>query len=705
VDLLEGRYNIATRGIPAAAVKDIEVLQRHNHARIDIGKTDSDDVAINLNIKDDQSLVFGSSKADAGLPLVTASGEATPIYLNDKLQNIASLRANNMGISLQNYGEELTAGNRDISRLKLQNTTSIQPPQVTGNTISNRYRLDNNSIAITNNALGTFKKELLVKGAVDYNYEDSSISTNNQRIFFSGADSTLVNSSSENSLIQRRYGATNTIEVNTDKLYVKNKIQGSFLNQDGGSENVLNGEQINAAFKNTLRSLTNILELKTTINDMIVNSGLLLEYNAANESLQVNPAVFSGIIPSGINDATVQDVTLEKMNVAAFTGYTFNLLQLEWEAKQHVRWSSERSNTLLNQQGSALLNTPFATDFQLHTFESRTRLFSTFMWNQFKFNVVPEITYFDINRSETIGDTGSNDNYLFSNFSAQVARKFGTKWAFSADASIRNDISRFNDLYPGLVLTQFNNLNTNPQDINISRTQQASLSVDYSDILAGYFLKNNTTYSSTASEFIFSRTLDQNGLINVNTIRQDNTFNNFKNTTTLITSLLKNLATQVSYNFELTTLEQFFNGVAQDNNLFNHTIDTELIWNTGSWYGITYKGMVHFGISRVDSFRATNTFQLHNLELDLYLSEKARWNFNTETAISSLSSSNNASINSLFNTSFYYKPSKKMILRAELFNIFNERFFTVASSNTNFISQSQFSLRPLQFTVGLNYTL
>jgi len=46
-----------------------------------------------------------------------------------------------------------------------------------------------------------------------------------------------------------------------------------------------------------------------------------------------------------------------------------------------------------------------------------------------------------------------------------------------------------------------------------------------------------------------------------------------------------------------------------------------------------------------------------------------------------------------------------MILRAELFNIFNERFFTVASSNTNFISQSQFSLRPLQFTVGLNYTL
>ncbi len=52
VDLLEGNYNIATRGIPAAAVKDIDIMQKHNHARIDIGKTDSDNVAFNLKIKE-----------------------------------------------------------------------------------------------------------------------------------------------------------------------------------------------------------------------------------------------------------------------------------------------------------------------------------------------------------------------------------------------------------------------------------------------------------------------------------------------------------------------------------------------------------------------------------------------------------------------------------------------------------------------------
>ena len=38
VDLLEGRYNIATRGIPADAVESIDILKKHNHARIDIGR-------------------------------------------------------------------------------------------------------------------------------------------------------------------------------------------------------------------------------------------------------------------------------------------------------------------------------------------------------------------------------------------------------------------------------------------------------------------------------------------------------------------------------------------------------------------------------------------------------------------------------------------------------------------------------------------
>lgn len=160
VDLLEGKYNIATRGIPANAVENIEVLQRHHHARIDIGKTESEDVAFNLKIKKDRSLIFGSSRADVGTPLLTARADVTPIYLKEKFQDIASLRINNIGKSLKDYGNNLVQGNRLINALKISSANLLSKPNVSGNTISSKYWLDNESLAITNDAL--FKKMMKI---------------------------------------------------------------------------------------------------------------------------------------------------------------------------------------------------------------------------------------------------------------------------------------------------------------------------------------------------------------------------------------------------------------------------------------------------------------------------------------------------------------------------------------------------------------
>ncbi len=705
VDLLEDRYNIATRGIPAGAVEDIELLRRHNHARIEIGKTLSSEVALNLKIKKDQSLIFGSSKADVGTPLLTARGEVTPIYLQDKSQNIASIRANNIGKSLQDFGTSLTTGNRDIYQLKLENTSVLTPPEVNGNTISNRYWLDNNSISATNDILTTLPKDLIVKGSMDYNYEDSEIEKNNRSVFFTGSDSLQVNRNSINKLLQRRYQLGNTIELNRDDLYINNKLSGRFMDQNGNSSNILNGNAIQTGFNNVEKSLTNILELKNSINNQIVDSGLLFEYRATDEQLIADPAVFIDLIPGANATSTTQDVAMEKLNLGAYTGYTFQLLDIEWKAKQRVRWSREKLESYLRNQNNNDATSPFATDFSLDTFESQTQLSSAFNWKRFRFNINPEFSYLNINRIEDFTRFDKSDNYLFMNMYVQVSRNFNRKWDLGLSGSIEGSISSFEELYPGIILRQFDNLNTNPQDINITRTNNASLFFGYSDVLSGILLKNNTSYNNATSQFIYDRSLDDNGLIQIKAIRQDNEFSTLRNTTTLTKRFFNHLSTQTSYSFDISKIEQIFNGTAQDNSIINHSLSTELSWSTGGFYALSYSGTINFGLSLIDNSRATNNFQLHNLGLDLYLSDKARWNFNTETAISSFSSSDNTNVNSLFNTSFYYKPHKKLILRAELYNIFNEQFFTTTTSNSNSLNLSQFSLRPMRFTVGLNYTL
>ena len=162
VDLLEGRYNIATKGIPADAVKEIDIMKNHNHARIDKGVTNSDDVAFNLKIKKNHSLIFGSGKADVGAPLVARNLEVTPIYLKENFQDIASVKTNNIGKSLKNNGINLTAANRDFNVLEGQLPNILNEPNTNGTSISNKYWLDNNSFSATNDALIKNSKELIL---------------------------------------------------------------------------------------------------------------------------------------------------------------------------------------------------------------------------------------------------------------------------------------------------------------------------------------------------------------------------------------------------------------------------------------------------------------------------------------------------------------------------------------------------------------
>ncbi len=707
VDLLEGRYNIATRGIPADAVEDIEVMQRHNHARIDIGKTESDDVAFNLKIKKDHSLVFGTARGDVGVPLITASGEVTPIYLKDKVQDIASVRANNIGKSLTNYGTSLTSGNNDIERLKLFDTDIIRPPQISGNTISNKYWLNNESVSLTNDALFKTEKEVIYKASVDYNFEDSSINKDYNSVFFFDNDSTVIDRSSFNRLIQSRYQAGIVAEVNKKKLFLKNKFTFLGKDDDGLSTNSQNGLQLNTDYKNSERGLKNILELKNNIGKKLISSGLILEYIDEQEQLVVNPAVFTEVVSSNnASNRTFQNIDLQKFNVGGYSKLDFELLKTKWSLQQDLNYSRENLQSQLFQDDIINLQAfPFQSDYSLNSFAATTSLSSRYRWKRWSLSLNPEIEFLQLDREQKLQNTAELDNYTFFKPNLGLNYSYKNTWNAGLYFNRKQSTSSFDNLFEGLILRDFSSLSRNPTDVNVTRSNQGSFFVGYNDILSGFFAKNNTSYSTSSSDFTFANTLDENGLIQVEAIRRENNAISFSNSTTLTRRFFDYLATDLSYTFRNYRAQQFFNNVLQENTSNLHSINLELGWDTASWYSIKYEGAVNYGISKNNGFRATNLFQKHDLELDLYLSSKTRWSIAAESAISTFSSNNNVNQNTLFNTSFHYKPTKKLFLRASFDNIFNEGFFSTSSNGANFINQSRFSLRPRQFTVGFNYTL
>jgi len=710
VDLLEGGYNVATRGIPADAVQDIEIMQRHNHARIDKGNTESDEVAFNLNIKKDNSLVFGSAKTDLGVPFLTGLVEATPIYVRETFQDIASLKLNNIGKSLASNGTSLTRGNLNLSSLQIPKAQFLNEPNTNGTSISDSYWLDNESLSLTNNTLVKKGDDVIFKVGLAYNKGIEEIQRISNSTYFFGNDSTVVNTRSNNNIEKELFYIGLFQEVNKEKLYFTNKLKFSSENNNGLSNNIQNGESLIYNYNSKNHQFTDLVEFRTTIGKKVLNNGFLIEYVETQENSTTVPGVFNDQIPSSfMAEQTKQIIDTQQFNIGGYTSFNFSVGKSTLEFKQSLDWKSEKLYSNLQQEGgeqNTTLNFPFKSDFKLNTLESQTSAESIYDWGKFKLKLMPQISYLILEKQELLQqDLNQKENYLFFEPQASINYKYNNNWNFSLSSYRSVNASRFAQLFNGLLLRDFSSLYRNPNAINITRNTVGSLKISYDDILSGFFINNVSSYSKNQSDFTFTNIIDENGLIQIEAIERPNTSRNWRNTISFTKRFFRILRTDLEYSINYRIGEQFFNGIEQEFKNTNHNIGLELGLDNNTWYGLTYKANINNGSSIIDDLKNTNLFLKHELELDFYTSSVSRLNLGLESVVTSTSSNSFTNRNTLFNISFFYKPTKKLFFSAVLTNLLNEDFFTVVQNSSNFIGQSQFSLRPRQFTLGLNYSL
>ncbi len=710
VDLLEGRYNIATRGIPADAVEEVDILQKHNHERINIGKRDSEDVAFNLKIKKDHSLVFGSVRSDAGVPLLTAKAEATPIYIKDTFQDIASAKTNNIGESLQYNGISLTSGNYDLTGNLLNKLNILNTPNINGVILSNKYWLDNESVSLTNDALLKGKRDLILKAGANYNYNDSELSSAAQSVFFFGQDSTVVNRTNRNRLTTQDFYAGLVQELNRDDLYFKNKLTINSQQSAGTSSLIQNDNPLNYVYHQDRLNLANLTSLKFAINKKLVDTGIYIEHTATTERGLSTPAVFTASIPGDtVTQQTQQDIRAAQFNVGTFAAHDFNIGAAKSQLKQTINYRAESLETQLYQgiMMPAVENPfPLTSDFELHTLSGTTSFNSSLKFNKWTFSLSPALDFMNLDKRERAApQLDKRANYVFLQPAASIGYKFNYQWNATVYGSYNSSVSRFEQLFNALVLTSPTGLNRNPNAINETRNMSLTGIVSYTNILKGMILFNRFNYNRGESDFTISSSIDAAGQLQVEAIALPNLATQLSNTVNLNKRFFNILKTEWSYRYDVLLSEQVFNGLAQNARNTRHALGAEFGIDNNTWYVVTYKGQYNFGSSSATGFRATNTFIKHDIILDFYTSSKSRINLGMESVNTSFSSSDVVNLNTLFNASFHYKPNKKLFLRASLNNILNEGFFTTSQNSANFISQAQFSLRPRQFTIGLNFSL
>ena len=224
MNLLGGKYNIATSGIPAAYVNSVQVLSNHKEAVID-RNTFSDDIAINVKLNDKAKIKpVGSYEASAGYGdrwLYSAKGSA--MLFRTKTQVIASLDVGNIkGFALDEGTDFLKLDNDESAVQRLAGGLSSSRPPMK----ADRY-ISPSDMAVTVNAIHKVGKYSTIKGNAGYSSARSDYSYSFKGQYYDEGNEIVMLQTTAPQTKMRRPWLSLEYQKNSDKCFIREKLHGN----------------------------------------------------------------------------------------------------------------------------------------------------------------------------------------------------------------------------------------------------------------------------------------------------------------------------------------------------------------------------------------------------------------------------------------------------------------------------------------------
>lgn len=353
IDLLQGRYGLATNNINAQDVATVQVLEKHQPVKALQDKTITDDVAINLKLKDSAkgtiaiNSMLGGGVQQAGDWRLGArslneehniigqnplwSMELVGMYFGKKRQNVTLYKGNNTGKDVIKELTQHYSGVNSVGLYPFCPTGAIMP---TGSGLPQKRTFDNHSHILTMNHLEKLNKDTELGLNIAYHNDhirregssmgDRFVSNDNRLL----TKETLTSETKINNLnIQARYNwnAQNGFVADVLKFDTKwnsDHVDGSMASERTGLAPMEFGnERIRQYFDRPELSVSNTFNTIRNIGKNSFNLHFYAGYAHRPNTLTI------GIdsLLQGTSAAYMQDVNSHHISGRFNTGYSIRL--------------------------------------------------------------------------------------------------------------------------------------------------------------------------------------------------------------------------------------------------------------------------------------------------------------------------------------------------------------------------------------------
>lgn len=523
MDMLEGRYGIATNNIRAKDIASVQVYENHQPIKALKKLIDSDRAAINLKLKEEAKGTWNATlQLGAGYKPWMWNAEATAMYFARKFQTINTYKTNNTGNDVARELQSFYDG-LDVASSML----GVHAP-TTPSLDKERY-LDNEIHTVSINTITKIKKELELTANAHYIHDFQTSEGASVTTYYLPGQAPLV--IEEQTMADHRTDRTEVnlqLRSNTDKHYMQEKVTfGGQWDNDFGR--VLNGdERVDQRFRLPKITFKNQFTDVRRWGRWAVNFRSVTDYNTQPTSLRIRPMLYPEVFdsPEGYPDARqTLDSRRFRTNNSAFTAYSVK------------RWTFS-VNAALNAQIEWMDSELAPMNSSGGTLPAADTMRNDIYWRKLDVVVGPSIGYrigdkfsaslyvpFDFMSLHTEDKTGgektsTNEMLVTPSLSIQSAFTYNLK--FSARASYRENIGGLYDTYDGYIMTDYRMISSKQGDISRDKRQNYSASLSYGNAIRALFASAEASYWRAHRNLTYGTTYE-GSLSRIESVPLDNT--------------------------------------------------------------------------------------------------------------------------------------------------------------------------------------
>ena len=528
LDLLKGKYGIATNNIDASDVATVQVLENHQPVRVLKDMELPEAAAINLKLKESAlGAFFASAQLGFGLPPALFSNELVGMRFTRTQQNMLVYKGDNTG---RDITRELVSF-YDAPETSDRELLSVQLPSAPQ--IKEQHFLFNDAHLISLNDLRTLKKEMTLTGNLSFIYDKQKSDSYSKRdIFLEDADTIHIAEDIDMKFLKRELEGSFTLEGNTEDYFLNNILNVSTKWNSRNSDVADIKPPLVSQYLNLPSfHIGNDFEYIHRKGNKRYRMGASFAYTYRNNFLRVVPSSFASLLTDNqVSDSSMlQKVVydylatkvyisggIDKQRITAWytAGVFYNRYHLRSRLYAGIPWMPIAADSVRN-------------DFIRN--EIGLKITPTFMFKisaKLNSQLSLPVTYLILDRSDEVRHKEQRKgNVLYAPF-LSVECPFSPRISLFSNVSYANNLGGIEEDYRGYIMTTYRTMNRTGGLMSEERKLNAFVYLNYKNPFTTLFTSVRLSYSNLWRNRL--RDIYYDGILSHTTsIRRSNTWHSY----------------------------------------------------------------------------------------------------------------------------------------------------------------------------------